>query len=52
MLQLPEELRQNIVKCLAVAIHPNVKYVEVESILRSLSQLKPIEERKKEPTKE
>ena len=44
MLQLPEELKDSIVRCIAMSIHANMKYIEVETILRSLSQLKPIEE--------
>lgn len=51
MLQIKEDTVDNVMSCIAKAVHPNVTYIFLNNLIGELQQLKPIEnenEKKKE----
>lgn len=51
MLQIKKETVDNVMSCIAKAVHPNVTYIFLNNLIGELQQLKPIEKEKKESEK-
>ncbi len=47
MLQIKKETVDNVMSCIAKAVHPNVTYIVLNNLLSELQNLKPIENENK-----
>ncbi len=47
MYKVPDETMKAVLECIALAIHPNKKYIEVQTLVNQLAQCKTLPKKRK-----